>query len=528
MGGLGLGNHVSLGLTLAFFLLVVLLDWRRVRAVIMPGLAAGLFGLSIYSYIPVRALADPPLNTGAAVTWKRFAAQVTDLRDRALRWGGEQTEAAPSAAVLPAVSPAVPPKTVSAKLQTYVSRLAADAGNDFGKLSRELHPLVLLAALLGILALFVALPREGLVVAGMALTNWLFFRGWTPDPWIPLSLAAALGAAVLTGLAVAGLQRAVSMRAGSLAAAVVYAALFASAPAAPGRTLSELRGLELPADFSRGLLRPLPVGAVYLTENSWFLLKYLNAVEGYRADVTLVYALDVTFPEYFRPLILTARTDVTVYPPGGDAAAPPAERVVPAERAVQRTGAFIDAASKAAALIAFEPNRNLNRFLKTVARLEAGGYGVIERGRVAALDPEYAAAVSSSWLAPKEILVGLSSSAYKDSTFFFEQRAVNTADLLSVQEHYSAAEDLLSAACLPLPATPCSEAGLNNLAVARIKNGRFPAAAALLIDLMRLKHMRSSGLLQNLAVAINNLTVAEQAALKQDPFAGVVLKQMGY
>jgi len=78
--GLGLGNHVTL-----LFLLPPLLYWvlssprRRElgwREAILVG-ACFLGGLSIYLYLPVRAMAKPPLDWGDPVTWGRFVWMVS-------------------------------------------------------------------------------------------------------------------------------------------------------------------------------------------------------------------------------------------------------------------------------------------------------------------------------------------------------------------------------------------------------------------------------------------------------------------
>ncbi len=65
--GLSLGNQLT---ALFNAPLVGLLLWRRRRW--WPGIAGILAGASVYLYLPLRALADPPLNWGDPQTWARF------------------------------------------------------------------------------------------------------------------------------------------------------------------------------------------------------------------------------------------------------------------------------------------------------------------------------------------------------------------------------------------------------------------------------------------------------------------------
>jgi hypothetical protein len=64
--GLGLGNHVTLGVLAPGFAVLVLGDgeWRVARHWLVLS-AAGLLGLSVYLYLPLRALSQTPLNFAA-------------------------------------------------------------------------------------------------------------------------------------------------------------------------------------------------------------------------------------------------------------------------------------------------------------------------------------------------------------------------------------------------------------------------------------------------------------------------------
>jgi hypothetical protein len=73
--GLGLGNHLSLGLLAPALGLAIV--WRNAPRRLSAGVCCGAFGffllgLAIYLTLPLRAAADPPINWGDARTLDRF------------------------------------------------------------------------------------------------------------------------------------------------------------------------------------------------------------------------------------------------------------------------------------------------------------------------------------------------------------------------------------------------------------------------------------------------------------------------
>ncbi|MEB3187659.1 MAG: DUF2723 domain-containing protein [bacterium] len=73
--GLGLCNHMSLTMELPAIALYTFLSrpdgYRRPGTLAVSGLM-GAIGLSLYAYLPLRALMNPPMNYANPVTWERF------------------------------------------------------------------------------------------------------------------------------------------------------------------------------------------------------------------------------------------------------------------------------------------------------------------------------------------------------------------------------------------------------------------------------------------------------------------------
>ena len=68
--GLGLGNHLTLALTLPG---ILVLSWPRTSARgRLAGVVGTLLGLSVYAYVPLAARHQPPVSWGEASTWSGF------------------------------------------------------------------------------------------------------------------------------------------------------------------------------------------------------------------------------------------------------------------------------------------------------------------------------------------------------------------------------------------------------------------------------------------------------------------------
>lgn len=73
--GLGLGNHMLMAMLVPGLALLALVGRSRealAPRTLGPALAAGLAGLSVYAYLPLRALQHPALDYGKPTTWENF------------------------------------------------------------------------------------------------------------------------------------------------------------------------------------------------------------------------------------------------------------------------------------------------------------------------------------------------------------------------------------------------------------------------------------------------------------------------
>ncbi|MCI5066076.1 DUF2723 domain-containing protein [bacterium] len=273
--GLGLGNHPALlfiGVPCFFLYLPTLGISRATFSVFF-----GMLGFAIIVAIPIRAQSAPPLNTGEAVTFERFVRLVTDARDRHLR---------PD--TLHAVG-GLSEKTV----KRQISLSQEDAQKILDETGWFLAPLSVIA----LLSVLVFVSWRAALLFFVSLGGTLFFfRGWQPDPFIPVFfIFSVLG----------GFSLSLLFSRSSLVSRVFLscALLFLSLPVAL-RNFPELksqRGHELPAQTTEQLLTSLPYHAVFVTESSWYLARYLQRVEGVRTDLVLGYTPQLLFPDYFRP-----------------------------------------------------------------------------------------------------------------------------------------------------------------------------------------------------------------------------------
>jgi hypothetical protein len=89
LGGLGLGNHLTLVLIVPAALILLWPErrrWLRTRALLPAG---GLFltGLCVYVYLPLAAAHSPPVNWGNPQTWSRFLWVVTAKQYQGFAFG---------------------------------------------------------------------------------------------------------------------------------------------------------------------------------------------------------------------------------------------------------------------------------------------------------------------------------------------------------------------------------------------------------------------------------------------------------
>jgi tetratricopeptide (TPR) repeat protein len=272
--GLSCGIHmVQLLYAPAFGVVLLFVSPYRVRwrAAVVMG-AAFVVGFSVFTYLPIRSLADLPYDHGNPETWSAFIAHITGRRYSAV------IHSFPWAAML-----------------INIARMPVHFWHEIG-------PLPSLAALAGGVALAIRgwrpLALLGLIVAGhfyLYIKDWAAAFGYIPI-YLLASLLAGVGAAWLAGL----VERQES-RAGWFAPVAV--AMMAVISAASG--LVSHAGYinrtehDLAQRHGRAILDSLPTGAalVGFQDHLAYNVFYQQSIERWRDDVTFLHRAWLPFPD---------------------------------------------------------------------------------------------------------------------------------------------------------------------------------------------------------------------------------------
>ena len=268
--GLSLTNHNTMILLFPIFMaFILLIDFRPLRQkrqyLIMSGLC--LTGLSVYLYLPIRSLANPPMDWGNPDSWRGF-------RDVIFR--GQY-------------------RHLITNQPHSLARFLEQSLVFTKQYAREFTPWIGILALLGIIPLWrnarstclLLLSMFAVVVIGAIVIpnfnldhHWI----WMNSPfWIPAYLIAAifLGVTIATLSQVDSIPRAVVPL---LSIAVVLSPLIANF----GH--NDRREAYFARDYAENLLKTMAPNAVYYGtgDHTIFPLLYLQIVEGLRPDVTIV------------------------------------------------------------------------------------------------------------------------------------------------------------------------------------------------------------------------------------------------
>lgn len=497
IAGLSLGNHVAI---IPFiFLAIVLLGAhaREIKVIILPVIAFGLIGFSIYSYIPIRARQYPPLNTGQAVDAERFWALISDRRDRILR-----------PEVLPGMTPSG--ESLSAVFKRHLQ-------GDWRKLVEQVSTVVVVFALIGMVLVFSVVEwRFAVLLVGAMGSNWLFFQGWDPDPWGPLIFGAALCAAIAAGAAYGWIVRRWRGLAVPALAAAIVATTLLIAPRLRNNveSIHSYRGWNGAAQIVGSSLAPLPYGRVVVLEPSWFVARYLQKVEGLREDLALTYLPGLLFPAHFAPTMLVKE--------GGSGfvatVADPPRLAAPDVKGFAR---FIDFVTEEEP-VSFEPVVTVNKRLREISFLGRDGYIELRSGKSRDYDPAF----FSRYL---ELIDRVSSedsgavweSVQADSWHYLEVQIGNAAHLLKLTGNEDSGIELLARACLPVLASRCSVSSLNNLGVAYLSRQEFLKAARVFAEIIQVRGSVPEALRVNLRRSVLGINALERRQIEQE-FKGVL------
>lgn len=447
--GLTLGNHAAAALPLGMIFIVVAFVSRFQVRLLLGALLSGLVGIAIYSYLPVRALSEPPLNTGQVNSWARFWSQISDQRDRVLR--------APSS-----------PNQIGEQLNFSIlgdrsAGMLQRLVRDVERVSAETGTLSLLLVVCGLLMLLLHDMVLAIGLIAIVTGSWIFFSGWQLDPWI--AAVSAGGVAISAALAVM-LKRSAKSAPVLALGFIVLCGVDLSLP-----SMAQLRlaaNDQRAAEVTRAELVHVPAGALYLSEPGWFLAKYMRDIEGYRDDVVIAHLPSVMFPDYFRPLKLRIGSaelfDLSQQ-----------ERLTEGGPSAEyaRLGLLLSSATRYVAL-SFEPVAAMNVFVRDVVRLAPGPLATLERGQKRNVPTEHVAQVFSRIRSDFHQLSHLSDLSRADARDYLEQRAAGWADLFDQLSEHEYAAEVLTSLCAFQPGDfpACNPITLNNLVVYLLRAGK--------------------------------------------------------
>lgn len=429
IAGLALGNHVSLALTYLLILPIFLFNWKRTKQILLQCLLCFLIGLTIYLYIPIRAHNNLPLNTGMATSWQRFVSHVSNARDWTIRGIQANQQSSQNH------------ETASIKKTFHILNLnfSEIAIHDGKRLVAEISLISTLFGLVGIVIILIKSHTFGLILTLSALSTWGFFSGWHPDPWLPIFFTFQLGAASSLALLTQQLQKRSTLRGLPVAVSSSLAALLILGSVRPNLAmeLESYRSYKTTLEEGRARLRDTAPNSFYLSEPSLFLLLYTTAVEGYRDDVSIVYLLDLYYPELFVKRTWQRSDGVSfspdIYP-------------LPHLPSLDNVSNFVNFISNDSILYA-EPVTLLNSYLREVVKLNNHGLLELKQNQSASLDPEFMNQILRELERLIEHFYKMPKTISQDVAAYIELRAMLYADLLYSMKRPLRAAQVLSMLC---------------------------------------------------------------------------------
>lgn len=298
VGGLALGNHHYLTLFVLVPVGLFLVSGRATRRALAPAswppiVGLGLLGLSVYVWLPLRAIHNPLVNWGYPDNLGDFGWMVTA---RMFQQALGASDARPA--------------------------LLDVAVNAVGISAEQVTPVGLVVAMAGIVALLRGRYRGlGILALSVVLCNLLtqgVFKTFQPNnpdvhgyfaltAWV-LALAVAVAVGTFDRLAAAAvahdprLKSSVAQWLSALAIAMLAAMVgFDGLSTLPRARLDGFHDVEV---FSRAALDNLPPDALLFTSDfqTCFNLWYGQGVEGQRPDVAVIHRTWLNEPTYMRSI----------------------------------------------------------------------------------------------------------------------------------------------------------------------------------------------------------------------------------
>jgi len=289
VAAVGAGNHITMGVFVFAFIMVlgVLPDVRQAFRAAGAGMAAGVWGLLVYMYLPVRSRRDPSFDWGNPEGWDRFWRHVLDRKD-ASGWFQDD----------------------------HGVSVFGGAAWDYGQMFYHWLGVVGVVALLsGWLWLLWRHFRLGMVSLFWVVFLFVFFPGWTSGTIFSgalgillLGLIPVLGALLWRWDEASDAVGLASLGGAVLVLGAVFLHLYGS-----GISFLAKRSDYLPTEAVERELLSVPYRASVLNSTHLFHLRALADIGGMRPDVTLIGLGDIISPQYFQPL-KPSQIPMLIYP----------------------------------------------------------------------------------------------------------------------------------------------------------------------------------------------------------------------
>jgi len=358
LAGLFLGNHISIVLAYLLILPILLIYFRSIVPFLVRAILLFTLGASVYLYIPLRAQTTPPLNTGQVINFERFYNLITNQRD----WKVRSTEAQGNI-----------PTAIESNFFIFNENILQRISKDFKTLTKEIPLQEMILAFLGMCLLLYSSSVTGYTILAVGISNWIFFAGWHPDPWLVLILSIGICLASLIVALCMKLQYfAVKSK---LPIALAFASLIfiilGSYRPSFAKELLAFKTDQSVREEGKSMLKNVASNAYFLTEPSLFLLHYMTDIEGYRDDIKIIYLLDLYYPELFNRKTFTDQNGNSFSP-----------ELLPLPHTpnLQNVSGFINFALKSSS-VELEPVTLLSHQLKDILQLTKDGTLLIKAGQ---------------------------------------------------------------------------------------------------------------------------------------------------
>lgn len=486
VGGVGLGNHLALGIVLLLCGLFALTEYSKVRRVLLPGLLVGLFGCLVYLFLPVRADPKLPMNTGFTYSAERLVFHLTNSRSKSAETSAQETKSDE-----PATTLSLEPAAIA-----------------LGRLMFEVPMPFLTISLVGLAALFAASIRLGTIILLLGVGSWWPFFRWHPDPWITLFFLIALCCGLFVAAVPWLVKRSFSEPAALVVAAIsVLGILISPTGARTKETALQLQDFDLASKTAAKILKPTAPNGILLAEFSWFPAATVHYIEGYRSDVKLVFTPRVLFPERSEPAYLPCAN--SAYDSFAFFREDRSSWSYPNMKSLNGLVQCIGATSP----ISFEPEEQINQLLSKVAILKAKGDSRIHYQQPGRVEFDYVKARLALTQALWSHLPVLNGAARYDTAFFMEGLATKHAHLVRQKDEPQSAVRLLHSPCAPFADSPCSSIALNNLGLYMSDSGDHLLAAILFARILLAAHSHDAVIKDNLSLVWSQLDQQQRQAL---------------